>query len=645
MSTRPARRRWRLLPLSIRTSLVALVLLPLAIAIGLASVKVANQSSLRGQAVTARQSSLFLDSLLRARIDVYNEYVASESIVAAQAYHVSATKLNSILGVNVQATLIAARRTVDQQKVLGPKGAFAPEYAELVILRRAITGGTASSAGVESFFNKFSSTIDALWENSFETLAKSSQSTDSVATSDRLAALNSSFDAFTSGLGEENLQGGGSLESVLTSASTAAGTQALIVSHQQFEEATSSFPAVLGPRGATAWKALLSQPLSRSFESYVTLGITVGLAKGAPPYSVSSTAISEIARSEVEWANSLTAVVLASSADLRVATASQAASATRALTLTFLAMLLLVLGAIGSVLAFGRAIRRPLARIASALKSVQEGELEFPQLDETGPREIALASAAFNEMSSTLRAVQAQAIALSTGELDDPVLQRPLPGQTGAALQSALNNLQVSVRANETKRGELMERATRDSLTGLLNRGAALEALDLDLASARRSQGELVLTVLFIDLDELKKINDSLGHDGGDDAIKAVADALRASTRASDVIARFGGDEFVVGWLGKRDSEAPALLATRVSEFISNSVVEGEGRSRRIGCSIGVAVSEPHDRTVESLIERADHALYMAKANGRGQVRWFGAAETPLQSHDVPGEFVSASGK
>jgi diguanylate cyclase (GGDEF)-like protein len=388
----------------------------------------------------------------------------------------------------------------------------------------------------------------------------------------------------------------------------------------------------------------LSHRLSRTFENYVTLGIAVGLGKGAPPYAGDTAAISEIARSEVEWANSLTNVVLASSDDFRVATATQANDATRDLTLTSLAMLFLVLGAIGSVLAFGRAIRRPLARIASALKCVQEGELEFPQLDETGPREISLASAAFNEMSSTLRAVQAQAIALSTGELDDPVLQRPLPGQTGAALQSALNNLQVSVRANETKRRELMERATRDSLTGLLNRGAALEALDLDLASARRSQGELVLTVLFIDLDELKKINDSLGHDGGDEAIMAVADALRASTRASDVIARFGGDEFVVGWLGKRDSEAPALLATRVSELISNSVVEGEGRSRKIGCSIGVAVSEPRDRTVETLIERADNALYMAKANGRGQVRWFGAAETTLLSHDGPGEFVSANG-
>jgi len=117
------------------------------------------------------------------------------------------------------------------------------------------------------------------------------------------------------------------------------------------------------------------------------------------------------------------------------------------------------------------------------------------------------------------------------------------------------------VRANETKRGELAERATRDSLTGLLNRGAGLEALGLDLASARRSRGELVLTVLFIDLDKLKEINDTLGHDGGDDAIRAVADSLRAATRASDVIARFGGDEFIVGLLGPHDSEAAALVA------------------------------------------------------------------------------------
>ena len=121
-------------------------------------------------------------------------------------------------------------------------------------------------------------------------------------------------------------------------------------------------------------------------------------------------------------------------------------------------------------------------------------------------------------MASTLRAVQAQAIALSGGDLDNPVLLRQLPGRTGAALQTALNQLHRSVQAAEVERKLLLERATRDSLTGLLNRGAALEALELDLASVRRSSGDLVLTLFFIDLDGLKAINDSIGHDGGDAA-------------------------------------------------------------------------------------------------------------------------------
>jgi diguanylate cyclase (GGDEF)-like protein len=319
----------------------------------------------------------------------------------------------------------------------------------------------------------------------------------------------------------------------------------------------------------------------------------------------------------------LTRLVLASSADLRVATSSQANTATTDLELSILFIALLVLVSVGGAVAFSRAVRRPIADIGAAFESLRQGELELPYLDESGPRELALAAGAFNEMTSTLRAVQAQAIALSRGGLDDPELLLPLPGRMGDALQSALNNLQISMRANEIQRQELFERATRDALTGLLNRGAALEALNIDLAGVRRSQGDLVLTVLFIDLDELKKINDTLGHEGGDDAIRAMADALRDTTRASDVVSRYGGDEFVVGWLGKPDPAATALLAKRISELVATSVVRTEGRSITLGCSIGVAVSGPLDASVLTLIERADHALYEAKKYGRGQVRWF----------------------
>ncbi len=429
--------------------------------------------------------------------------------------------------------------------------------------------------------------------------------------------------AFTSGLGEESLQSAGSLETVLVEGGTPAAIQSLIISQHKFGAATQNFPHLLGPESAAAWSALIDNPLSSEFENYVQLGITTGLSHDGPPFATNAPAVAKIGKSEVEWANSLTHLVLASSADLRAATDSQANSASSTLEVSLLLIALIVLLSIGGVLTLSRAVRRPIANLGEAFESVRQGELELPHLDETGPRELALAASAFNEMTSTLRGVQAQAIALSSGNLDDPALQIPLPGRMGEALQSALSNLHISIQASEIQREELFERATRDALTGLLNRGAALESLNIDLAGARRSQGDLVVTVLFIDLDELKNINDSLGHEGGDDAIRAVAEALRTTTRASDVVSRYGGDEFVVGWLGKPDPPATALLAKRISELVASSVVEAGDQRITIGCSIGVAISGPLDITVLTLIERADHALYEAKKYGRGQVRWF----------------------
>lgn len=195
------------------------------------------------------------------------------------------------------------------------------------------------------------------------------------------------------------------------------------------------------------------------------------------------------------------------------------------------------------------------------------------------------------------------------------------------AQKAAEEEASRSLERLELMRELLQERATHDSLTGLLNRGAAVDALDRDLARAKRS-GQAV-SLLFIDLDHLKGINDIFGHEGGDAAIRAVGAALRATTRKEDVVARLGGDEFVVGCLGPSDQVGASSLAERIQQHVSATVVEVGGHRINIGCSIGIALSEPSDVVVGSLMHRADQALYLAKAEGRGRVRWIGSASEP----------------
>jgi hypothetical protein len=500
---------------SIRVSLVVVVLIPLAVAVGLATTVVLHQSLIRHRSLTTRESSLTLDSLVRVRADLYAEYVPTMAIVSARVYHISGPALDALLGVNFQRNLILARRVVDHQPIFDSTGALNGSYRQLISLRRRVDHGSTDSSAVQTFFNRLASTIDTRWQQAFNRLSSESQSSASPTTRNDLMALNESFEAFTSGIGEENLPEGGSLETLLTAPATPQEVQDLIISRQQFKASTTGFPDNLGPLGKSAWKALNGNRLSKDFSGDVQLAITTGLRNEAPPFATNATGIGAIGRSEVEWEGALTKLVLASSADLRVATSKEAASATKALFVIFLFMLLLMLAVGTAVLILGRAIRRPLARLVAAAESVRVGELDVPELDESGPKELSLAAEAFNEMSATLRAVQTQAMALASGDLNDPVLQDPLPGRTGGALQSALTELQASVRAREAQREVLSERATRDFLTGLLNRGAALESLERDFARVRRSDNDLDLAVLFIDLDGLKEINDSLGHDGG----------------------------------------------------------------------------------------------------------------------------------
>jgi diguanylate cyclase (GGDEF)-like protein/PAS domain S-box-containing protein len=171
---------------------------------------------------------------------------------------------------------------------------------------------------------------------------------------------------------------------------------------------------------------------------------------------------------------------------------------------------------------------------------------------------------------------------------------------------------------------ELTHRATHDELTGLPNRAALMEGLSTSL---KRLDGTGKLAVLFCDLDGFKDINDGLGHAVGDQVLVAVARRLRQRCRSADVVARFGGDEFVVV-LSIDDAAQAVAMADRIVEVLDEPIVVGEAEVAP-GVSVGITVVDvppDDDDPVGTLLRDADTAMYHAKGRGRGRYELFDAS-------------------
>lgn len=154
-----------------------------------------------------------------------------------------------------------------------------------------------------------------------------------------------------------------------------------------------------------------------------------------------------------------------------------------------------------------------------------------------------------------------------------------------------------------------------DPLTGLGNRAALDSALYRELQLAERHQHELSL--LMIDLDHFKQINDVYGHVCGDEVLKAVAKTIQEACRDSDISFRFGGEEFVV-LLRKTDTVGARIIAERIREQIAKLILSQAGEAIRPTVSIGVGTRTADKREhIRDLFERADKALYRAKTQGR----------------------------
>jgi diguanylate cyclase (GGDEF)-like protein len=157
-----------------------------------------------------------------------------------------------------------------------------------------------------------------------------------------------------------------------------------------------------------------------------------------------------------------------------------------------------------------------------------------------------------------------------------------------------------------------------DMLTGLPNRALFRDGLTQALARSQRYAEKMAL--LFIDLDGFKRINDVYGHETGDAVLRAVAGRIRESLRASDVAARYGGDEFTVMLPFIDSDEDGAFVAEKLRRCIA-APLKIDGRDVSVGASIGVALFPEDGRDADTLTLHADDAMYRAKRRGKIGVR------------------------
>jgi diguanylate cyclase (GGDEF)-like protein len=225
-----------------------------------------------------------------------------------------------------------------------------------------------------------------------------------------------------------------------------------------------------------------------------------------------------------------------------------------------------------------------------------------------------------------------------------------------AAEQLAAGQLGVLVKASEKGRGldnrlaraintisdklsETTDAATTDKLTGVANRRALLVELFNEVERANRY--ERPLSVAFVDIDHFKAVNDSYGHAFGDEVLRGVAQALSSNLRATDLVGRYGGEEFML-ILTETNVEEGAVLTEKLRNIVAAQRFAAEGQTLSVTISIGIAGGVGARLTSDALVRDADAAMYSAKSLGRNQTYIF--AE-PDEDARVPRAPISAAGR
>lgn len=297
--------------------------------------------------------------------------------------------------------------------------------------------------------------------------------------------------------------------------------------------------------------------------------------------------------------------------DVETASARVADDAVDSYQLALAFGLLAVLASIFLSWRLATSIGTPMLSVAQRTRELRGGRIDPTPLPLSGPREMQDIAAALNDVSANLDSLENKLDALARADFSDPALHERLPGRLGDTLSKSVDTLSTSLADRADLQVRLTYEASHDALTGIANRGAALERIEEALS--RNPDDSLGL--LLIDLDDFKRVNDLFGHRTGDQVLIEVANRLVDSCRSDDLVARLGGDEFLVVLDGAAMPRATLDLARRIVDRLAEPQHDPATGGLVVAGAVGVVIATGGSVGSVELLAQADAALQRAKGS------------------------------
>jgi diguanylate cyclase (GGDEF)-like protein len=587
---------------------LALLMLPLA-AMGLLAAH--DTAQYRSDATVAsgiRRQVPIVDAMVRLSEQLHNEELSAGIALRASEVGLSPASISHLLGYN-QAVNTASLRAGTDSAIAALGRASPVSAAQIDSLRRQVDSKTIDPGAATQGFVTLDGEVGARLGPLLSSLGDAAEQVGGGG--GRLSKALGNLQASTDALRYGAAQSTDFIDVVLSPADQASAALVRFgADTAQYDAAASVLATTSAGNVSATWQRMKARSDVGLFDQTLT---TMQEGRGGPS---GADAIAAVFKGAVTRDDVLFSIVGSTSQVVGRTASSLQSSSAATYDEWLLGSVLLGLTLVGVAFIFARSITRPLAKLAEWARSVGTGHLAVEPAPARGPRETKLVGEAFNNLVSNLVLLESKARALASCDFDDPVLAEQLPGPLGESIAGSARLLSGSIEERKALEQRLAHQALHDTLTGLANRTLFLDRVGQALRRAQRHATPLA--VLFLDIDDFKTVNDSLGHATGDELLVAVAQRIIQVARAGDTVARLGGDEFAILLESGDMPRTAEELAGRIAQALQPSFHFGDAEVA-VRVSVGIALGQPPDDAPGDLLRDADVAMYMAKRNGKGR--------------------------